>query len=73
MQLAVVALVIAWFFPNAQQLLANYSPALEQTVPPRWFRLKLGWVTGLVFGGTFLWVVRSFYVAAPTPFLYFNF
>jgi alginate O-acetyltransferase complex protein AlgI len=73
MKLTVVALVIAWFLPNAQQLLASYSPALEQTTPPRWVRLKLGWLTGLVFGGAFFWVVRSFYVAAPTPFLYFNF
>ncbi len=72
MQLVVLTLVIAFIFPNAQQLLANYSPALEQATP-RWFRLKLGWFTGMVFGGTFFWVVRSFYVAAPTPFLYFNF
>jgi D-alanyl-lipoteichoic acid acyltransferase DltB (MBOAT superfamily) len=73
MQLAVLALVIALFFPNAQQLLARYSPALEETKPRRWFSLRLGWATGLVFGGAFFWVVRSFYVAAPTPFLYFNF
>src|SRR5262249_1703916 len=72
MQLVVLTLVIALFFPNAQQLLATYTPALEQTEPRR-FRLKLGWFTGMVFGGTFFWVVRSFYVAAPTPFLYFNF
>jgi hypothetical protein len=73
MQLAALTLVIALFFPNAQQLLAKYSPALEETKPRRWFSLRLGWATGLVFGGAFFWVVRSFYVAAPTPFLYFNF
>ncbi len=72
MQLSALMLAIAWFLPNAQQLLARYSPALEQTAPRR-FQLRLGWATGLLFGGAFFWVVRSFYVAAPTPFLYFNF
>ena len=73
MQLVVLTLGIALFLPNAQQLLQAYGPALETTQPARWFRLRLGWTSGLVLGGTFFWVVRSFYVAAPTPFLYFNF
>ncbi len=73
MQLCGLTLLIAWFMPNAQQLLATYDPALEKTEASRLFRLKLNWVTGIAFGGAFFWVVRSFYVAAPTPFLYFNF
>jgi hypothetical protein len=72
-QLVVVMLVIAMFLPNAQQLLAPYAPALEPAQRPGWFRLKLGWGSGLLFGAAFFWVLRTFYVAAPSPFLYFNF
>jgi hypothetical protein len=60
-------------FPNAQQLLAHYDPALEPERRPGWFRLKLGWGSGLALGVAFFWVLRTFYVAAPSPFLYFNF
>ena len=72
-QLVVVMLVIAMFLPNAQQLLAAYAPAIEPAQRPGWFRLKLGWGSGLLFGAAFFWVLRTFYVAAPSPFLYFNF
>jgi hypothetical protein len=73
MQLIVVALVIALLLPNAQQLLLAYAPALEKPERPGWFRLRLQWGTGLFLGGAFFWVIQSFYVAAPSPFLYFNF
>jgi D-alanyl-lipoteichoic acid acyltransferase DltB (MBOAT superfamily) len=73
MQLVVVTLVIALFMPNAQQLLTSYAPALEKPERPGWFRLRLQWSTGLFLGGAFFWVIRSFYVAAPSPFIYFNF
>ena len=73
MQLIVITLVIALCFPNAQQLLGAYAPALEEPERPGWFRLKLGWGAGLLLGAAFFLVVRSFYVAAPSPFLYFNF
>jgi hypothetical protein len=72
-QLVVITFIIAMFLPNAQQLLADYAPALEPVRRPGWFRVKLGWGTGLLLGAGFFWVVRTFYVAAPSPFLYFNF
>ena len=72
-KLLVVVLVIAFCLPNAQQLLATYSPALEKPARSGWFRIRLNWMSGLVLGGTFFWIVRRFYVAAPSPFLYFNF
>jgi D-alanyl-lipoteichoic acid acyltransferase DltB (MBOAT superfamily) len=72
-ELVIITLIIALCFPNAQQLLAAYEPALEPTQRRGWFRLQLGWSSGLFLGGTLFWVVRSFYVAAPSPFLYFNF
>lgn len=68
-----VMLFIVLLMPNAQQLLANYSPALERVERPGLFQLKLGWRSGLLFGGAFFLVLRSFYVVAPSPFLYFNF
>ena len=73
LQLIVITLVIALWLPNAQQMLSAYAPALEEPPRPGWFRLKLGWGAGLFFGAAFFLVVRSFYVAAPSPFLYFNF
>ena len=72
-KLLAVVLVIAFCLPNAQQLLVTYSPALEKPARPGWFRIRLNWMSGLVLGGTFFWIVRRFYVAAPSPFLYFNF
>jgi D-alanyl-lipoteichoic acid acyltransferase DltB (MBOAT superfamily) len=73
MKLMAVMLTIALFLPNSQQLLAGYAPALEPAARPGLLRLKLGWGSGLFLGGTLFWVVRTFYVAAPSPFLYFNF
>ena len=73
LKLVVLMLAIAFFFPNSQQLLESYSPALEPAERPRWFRPRLGWASGLFLGAAFFWVVRSFYIAAPSPFLYFNF
>ena len=72
-QLMAVALLVALFFPNSQQLLADYEPALETVKRSRFFRLRLGWSGGLVLGVIFWAVIRGFYVAAPSPFLYFNF
>jgi alginate O-acetyltransferase complex protein AlgI len=71
--LVFVMMIIALLLPNAQQMLASYAPALEPVKRPGLFRLKLGWGSGLFFGVAFFWVVRTFYVAAPSPFLYFNF
>lgn len=68
-----VMLVIVLFLPNSQQLLEGYAPALEQPNPRAAFRIKLGWSSGLFLGGAFFWVVHTFYIAAPSPFLYFNF
>jgi hypothetical protein len=73
LKLMVLMLAVAFFLPNSQRLLHGYSPALEPAERPRWFRPRLGWASGLFLGGAFFWVVRSFYVAAPSPFLYFNF
>ncbi len=66
-------LAIVFLLPNSQRLLGEYDPALEKVRRPGWLRLPLGWAGGLFLGGAFFWVLRSFYVAAPSPFLYFNF
>jgi D-alanyl-lipoteichoic acid acyltransferase DltB (MBOAT superfamily) len=72
-KLIAVAALIALFFPNSQQLLADYKPALEPVQRPRLFRLRLSWSGGLLLGAIFWGIIRSFYHAAPSPFLYFNF
>jgi D-alanyl-lipoteichoic acid acyltransferase DltB (MBOAT superfamily) len=71
--LMLLMLIIAFLLPNAQQMLAAYSPALEPVEHPGLFRLKLGVGSAVFFGGAFFFVLRSFYIAAPSPFLYFNF
>ena len=71
--LMLLMLIITQFLPNAQQMLASYTPALEPAKRPGLFQLKLGWGSGLLLGGAFFLVLRTFYVAAPSPFLYFNF
>jgi len=72
LQLIVITLAIALWLPNAQQMLSAYAPALEEPPRPGWFGSS--WAgSGIVLRRRLLLVVRSFYVAAPSPFLYFNF
>ena len=66
-------LAVALFLPNTQQMLADHDPVLEKTGRPRFWYLTLGWRDGLILGGLFLWVVRGFYNAPPSPFIYFHF
>jgi alginate O-acetyltransferase complex protein AlgI len=73
MALMLLMLIIVFLLPNAQQMLAAYSPALEPVEHAGLFRLKLGLGSAVFFGGAFFFVLRSFYIAAPSPFLYFNF
>ncbi len=73
LQWIVPMLVIVFFFPNSQQMLQDHVPTLEKVERRGWFRLKLGWRSGLLLGMAFFVVLRGFYVAAPSPFLYFNF
>ncbi len=73
LQWIVPMLVVVFFLPNSQQMLQDHLPALEKIEKVGRFRLKLGWASGLLFGAAFFLVLRGFYVAAPSPFLYFNF
>ena len=73
MKSILLMLVIVWFLPNTQQMLADRAPVLERCERPRYWYLTLGWRDGLVLGGLFFWVVRGFYIAPPSPFIYFHF
>ncbi|HEY3855996.1 MAG TPA: MBOAT family O-acyltransferase [Verrucomicrobiae bacterium] len=72
-KLTLVALMGALFFPNSQELLAAYEPALEAVKKQRWFQLRLEWKGGLLLGALFFWILKTYYTATPSPFLYFNF
>jgi len=72
-KLILVMMVIVLFLPNTQQMLADHAPVLEKSERPRSWHLTLGWRDGLVLGGLFFWVVRGFYIAPPSPFIYFHF
>ena len=68
-----VSLLIAWFTPNTQQLLRAHQPALEPVERPSRWRMPLNAISGLVLGGLFFGVLRSYYLARPNPFIYFHF
>ena len=74
--LLLVAAVIVWCFPNTQQILARYKPALqltpadgkERAIPIYW-RPNIAW--GLVIGALFL--IGLVHAQNASTFLYFQF
>ena len=75
LQLAAAAIIV-WVFPNSQQILVRYKPALELAPAdqnPRWLPIywmpNLAW--GLVLGGVIL--VAMIKLQNPSSFLYFQF
>ncbi|HEY0256898.1 MAG TPA: MBOAT family O-acyltransferase [Candidatus Methylacidiphilales bacterium] len=66
-------LLLAWILPNTQQWLAKYEPILEQVRPRGFCQLTLNFPVGLAFGVGFFFVLRSYFSAQASPFLYFNF
>ena len=74
--LLLAAAVIVWCFPNTQQILARYKPALqltpadgkERSVPIYW-RPNIAW--GVVIGGLFL--LGLVHAQNASTFLYFQF
>jgi D-alanyl-lipoteichoic acid acyltransferase DltB (MBOAT superfamily) len=66
-------LLIVFLMPNTQQLLRETDPTLEPIARPSRLRLELNAVTGLVLGALLFAVVCSYFVARPSPFIYFNF
>jgi hypothetical protein len=66
-------LLAAWLIPNTQQLLRAYHPTLEPVARPSRWRLPLNTLSGLILGGLFFGVLRSYFFARPSPFIYFNF
>lgn len=84
--LSVGLLSIAWFFPNTQQWLQDYSPAIDQPKKyhsqssARWqkhLHEKLKWQPnigfGLLFGFLLFICTKTFLAASPSEFLYFQF
>lgn len=64
---------IAWFLPNSQQWLARYQPVLEAIRAPPKFQLPFNFPIGLAFGVGLFLVIRTYFIAPPSPFIYFNF
>jgi alginate O-acetyltransferase complex protein AlgI len=73
LELIGVLALFALVFPNSQQLLVSYEPIFETVHTSGWFKLRLNAATGLLLGILFYGVIRTFFVSAPSPFLYFNF
>lgn len=72
-ELIALLLVVCWFMPNTQQLLARYRPVLEPVTRPGAFQLKLGVGLGLFLGFIAYVIIRSYYVSEPSPFIYYHF
>ncbi len=68
-----ILLAIVWFCPNSQALLADAEPILEKVRHPSRYQPGFGFLWGLVFAAGLFLVVRSFFAAQESPFLYFNF
>jgi len=73
MELLAALWFIAWVLPNSQQWLARYQPVLEAIRAPPKIQLPFNFPIGVAFGiGLFL-VIRTYFIAPPSPFIYFNF
>ncbi|MFB2935118.1 MBOAT family protein [Aerosakkonemataceae cyanobacterium BLCC-F154] len=72
-------LAIVWVFPNTQEWMAQYNPALDYqpTKVSHPFWQKLQWqpniVFGILFGGMIFFCCKTFLEATPSDFIYFNF
>jgi D-alanyl-lipoteichoic acid acyltransferase DltB (MBOAT superfamily) len=66
-------LVIAFFLPNTQQLLASLNPVLEKVENPARWQISLSFAGGLFVGLPAILALRTFIGKQPSPFLYFNF
>ena len=66
-------LLIVFLMPNTQQLLRATDPVLEPIERPSRLRFAFNAVTGLILGVLLFLVVCSYFVAKPSPFIYFNF
>jgi hypothetical protein len=66
-------LLITFLLPNTQQLLRATEPTLEPVARPGRFVLLPNAATALLLGVLLFCVVFSWFVARPSPFIYFNF
>ena len=66
-------LLITFLLPNTQQLLRDTDPTLEPVQRPTRLRFAFNTATGLILGLLLFLVVCSYFVARPSPFIYFNF
>jgi len=73
MRWMVALLLITFLLPNTQQLLRATEPTLEPVERPSRWHLDLSASTGFVLGVLLFAVVCSYFVARPSPFIYFNF
>lgn len=66
-------LLIVWFCPNSQQLLAARQPALEPVERPFRWQVKPGWISGVVAGILLFMVIKGLYGSGSKAFVYFDF
>jgi len=73
LQLVSLLLLVAWLCPNTQQLLRDREPTLEPVERPGRWQMHLTPANGLLLGALLFGVICSYFLAKPSPFIYFNF
>jgi alginate O-acetyltransferase complex protein AlgI len=66
-------LIAVWLLPDTQQWMARWEPGLGKVDTPSRWQWRPAPVLGFILGVCFFLVVKSYFTAAPTKFLYFNF
>ena len=73
MRWMVALALITFLLPNTQQLLRSTEPTLEPVERPARWQLPLNIATGFLLGALLFAVICSWFIARPSPFIYFNF
>lgn len=68
-----VALAIVWFVPDTMEWMAKAEPALNQVRTARGWQWRPSPAIAVALGFVFFFAVKTFFAAAPTKFLYYNF
>lgn len=69
-----ILLMVAWFAPNVQEIMAHEDPTIEPVEHPSRLMWRPTMATGIILGVLFALVIRGYFDLAPAAeFLYFNF
>lgn len=67
--------LLAWTvaLPNTYELLRKWRPSTEKIASTTRFEFRPTWWLAFFLGVIFFWIVKSFFIAKPSEFVYFQF